>query len=96
MNRALVINKTDEIFSVELSDLDNDTLPEGDVTIEIEYSTLNYKDAMVLGGRSGVTRGWPIVPGIDLAGRVLRTHSDHAGAPQPVPGSLITHTAEAT
>jgi hypothetical protein len=66
----------------ELGQLPNAPQDGSDVEVEVLYSTLNYKDAMVLGGRSGVTRGWPIVPGIDLAGRVLRTHSDHAGAPQ--------------
>jgi len=76
MYRALVINKTDEIFSVELSDLDNDTLPEGDVTIEIEYSTLNYKDGLAITDSSPVVRVWPMVPGVDLAGTVSSSENE--------------------
>ena len=46
-----------------------------DVEVEVLYSTLNYKDAMAVEGRAGITTGFPIVPGIDLAGRVVRSGS---------------------
>ena len=49
-------------------DLDDPRLPTGDVTVEVEYSTLNYKDALAITGRGAMVRDWPLVAGIDLAG----------------------------
>jgi acrylyl-CoA reductase (NADPH) len=54
-----------------LVDLDEHELPEGDVTVEVEYSSLNFKDALAVTGRGAIVKRWPLVPGIDLAGRVL-------------------------
>ncbi len=59
----------------ELVELDASALPEGDVEIDVEYSSLNYKDALAVTGRGAVLRSWPMVPGIDLAGRVRRSAS---------------------
>ncbi|QFG26138.1 MDR family oxidoreductase [Actinomadura sp. WMMB 499] len=56
--------------------LEETDLPDGDVHIDVEYSTLNYKDALAITGASPVVRSWPMVPGIDLAGVV--TESAHA------------------
>ncbi|HSM92515.1 MAG TPA: MDR family oxidoreductase [Anaeromyxobacteraceae bacterium] len=70
MFRALLIEKTDAGQQVALSRLDDDRLPEGDVTVRVEWSTLNYKDALAITGRSPVVRRFPMVPGIDLAGVV--------------------------
>jgi len=50
--------------------LSEDALPEGDVTVRVAYSTLNYKDALAITGRSPVVRKFPMVPGIDFAGTV--------------------------
>ncbi len=59
----------------ELVELDASALPAGDVEIDVDYSSLNYKDALAVTGRGAVLRTWPIVPGIDLAGRVRRSAS---------------------
>lgn len=71
------INKTDAGQNCELKQLSTDDLMEGDVTIKVEYSTLNYKDGLALTGRSPVVRKFPLTPGIDFSGTVV--NSDHAG-----------------
>ncbi|CCW18611.1 Alcohol dehydrogenase [Sphingobium indicum BiD32] len=76
MFSAIVIDKTDDKQSVSLQQIDEAQLPEGDVTIDVDYSTLNYKDGLAITGKSPVVRKFPMVPGIDLVGTV-RT-SDHA------------------
>jgi len=68
--RALLIEKTDAGQAVRLTDVPDAQLPEGDVTVKVEYSTLNYKDALAITGRSPVVRKFPMIPGIDLAGAV--------------------------
>jgi acrylyl-CoA reductase (NADPH) len=75
MFAALLISKTDDGQKVELSQLDESQLPEGDVLIDVAYSTLNYKDGLAITGRSPVVRKWPMVPGIDLAGTVKESAS---------------------
>ena len=55
--------------------LDNDRLPEGDVTVGVEYSTLNYKDGMIVQGVGRLVRDYPHVPGIDFAGTVESSQS---------------------
>jgi acrylyl-CoA reductase (NADPH) len=70
-----MIEKGDSGQSVAIRDVAEDDLPEGDVTVEVEYSTLNYKDALAITGSSPVVRRFPMVPGIDLAGVV--TDSSH-------------------
>jgi acrylyl-CoA reductase (NADPH) len=77
MFRALLIEKTDAGQRVTLAQLDDAQLPEGDVTVRVEWSTLNYKDALAITGRSPVIRKFPMIPGIDLAGVVEA--SAHAG-----------------
>ncbi len=57
--------------------LDDDDLMEGDVTVAVSHSTINYKDGLALTGASPVVRRWPMVPGIDFVGTVER--SDHDG-----------------
>ena len=70
MFSAIQIEKTDDGQQVSLKQLDESELPEGDVTIDVAYSTLNFKDGLAITGSSPVVRIWPIVPGIDLAGTV--------------------------
>lgn len=72
MFTALVLDKTDS-FRAELRDVDDDFLPEGDVTVAIAWSTLNYKDGLAITNRSPVVRNWPMVAGIDGAGTVLES-----------------------
>lgn len=73
MFSAIQITKTESGQDVKLTKLDDSALPEGDVTIAVEYSTLNYKDGLALTGKSPVVRKFPMVPGIDLAGTVLES-----------------------
>jgi acrylyl-CoA reductase (NADPH) len=73
MFKAIYLTKYDQ-FRAELRDLDDTELeantPEADTTVTIEYSTINYKDGLALTNKSPVVRKWPMVPGIDCAGRV--------------------------
>lgn len=68
--KAILINKDDAGYRAELSDVDEVQLPEGDVTVSVDYSTMNYKDSLAITGASPVVRKFPMVPGIDLAGVV--------------------------
>ena len=76
MFSAIVIEKNDTGQSVACTSLDEADLPDGNVSIDVDYSTLNYKDALAITGSSPVVRKFPMVPGIDLAGTV--TESSHA------------------
>lgn len=70
MFSAIVIDKNDAGQTVQVSQLDETQLPEGDVTIDVAFSTLNYKDGLAITGRGPVVRKFPMVPGIDLVGTV--------------------------
>jgi len=65
----------DRSITSEVRDVDEQDLPDGDVTVDVDWSTLNYKDGLVLGGLGGLVREWPHVSGVDFAGTVR--HSDH-------------------
>ncbi|UVM42107.1 oxidoreductase [Pseudomonas brassicacearum] len=75
--KALLTTKTGEAISTHLVDFKEEDLMPGDVTVAIEFSTVNYKDAMALSGRSPVIRQFPLIPGIDFAG-IVET-SSHPG-----------------
>ncbi|HZZ87003.1 MAG TPA: MDR family oxidoreductase [Caulobacteraceae bacterium] len=68
--RALRLSKTDAGQQLNLVDLIEADLGEGDVTVRVEYSTVNYKDGLALTGKAPVVRVWPLIPGIDFAGVV--------------------------
>jgi acrylyl-CoA reductase (NADPH) len=79
MFNAILLNKKDDgSTDARLTQLDDAQLPaDGDVTVNIEYSTINYKDGLAIAGKSPVVRKWPMVPGIDGAGQVVAsTHPD--------------------
>jgi acrylyl-CoA reductase (NADPH) len=77
MFSAVLIEKTETGQSAQAASLDESQLPEGDVTVDVAFSTLNYKDALALTGRSPIVRRFPLVPGIDLSGVVSEsTHAD--------------------
>jgi acrylyl-CoA reductase (NADPH) len=76
MFKAIVIEKQDGEQRVGLQSLEESRLPEGDVTVRVECSTLNYKDALAITGKGPVVRQFPMVPGIDLAGTVEASSSD--------------------
>jgi acrylyl-CoA reductase (NADPH) len=67
---ALVVHKDADRITQTIERLADDTLPEGNVTVEVEYSTINYKDGLCLTGQGGLVRNYPHVPGIDFAGTV--------------------------
>ena len=73
--RALVLDQVDDAQTVEVRDLDDGQLPDGDVTIDVEWSSLNYKDGMILRGIGRLVRTFPHVPGVDLAGTVTESAS---------------------
>lgn len=77
MFKALIVNKTDSAgYHCTLTELDEAQLPAaGDVTVQVDYSTINYKDGLAITGKSPVVRSFPLVPGIDFAGTV--TASEH-------------------
>jgi acrylyl-CoA reductase (NADPH) len=72
---AILIDKGDAGQTVAVTSLDEARLPDGNVTVDVEYSTLNYKDGLAITASSPVVRAFPMVPGIDLAGVV--TDSAH-------------------
>ncbi len=75
--KAILVNKDDDKYSAAMADVSESDLPEGDVTVQVDYSTLNYKDSLAITGASPVVRKFPMVPGIDLAGTVeASSHAD--------------------
>jgi acrylyl-CoA reductase (NADPH) len=76
--RALRVEKNDGEITTELRELDDDDLMAGDVTIDVEYSSINFKDGLAIMGRPGVIRDYPLIPGIDLVGTVATAD---AGSP---------------
>lgn len=71
MFKGILIEKDDSGYRAALKDLDNTVLMDGDTLINVAYSTLNYKDALAITGKSPVVRKFPMIPGIDLAGTVV-------------------------
>ncbi|MFC2992485.1 acrylyl-CoA reductase (NADPH) [Halomonas tibetensis] len=76
MFKAILIEKQDDAQRVAIQTLEDAQLPEGDVTVKVDCSTLNYKDALAITGKGPVVRKFPMVPGIDLAGTVETSTSD--------------------
>ena len=78
MFRGILIQKDDAGYRSSMTELDEGQLPDGDVTVRVSHSTLNYKDALAITGKGPVVRRFPMVPGIDLAGTVEHsTHPDY-------------------
>lgn len=85
---ALLVEKDDDgKTSASVQSIDESRLPEGDVTIDVEYSTVNYKDGLCIGPGGGLVRNYPHVPGIDLAGTVAQSTSS-----QYSPGDKVVLT----
>ncbi len=79
--KAIQVSRDEEKKqSVNIIELTNDDLMEGNVTVEVEATTVNYKDGLAITGKSPVIRHWPMVPGIDLVGTVLETSSSEFAA----------------
>jgi acrylyl-CoA reductase (NADPH) len=74
MFKAILITKDDTSgYKAALQQVDDSVLPEGDVTVRVEWSTLNYKDGLAITGKSPVVRRFPMIPGIDFAGAVTES-----------------------
>ena len=84
MFKGIVVEKDAEGYRASLAEIDENRLPAGDVTVRVEYSTLNYKDGLAITGKGPVVRSFPMVPGIDFAGVVEQ--SDH---PEFKPGDTV-------
>jgi acrylyl-CoA reductase (NADPH) len=75
--KAIIVDKAEAGQTVRLAEFDDKELMEGDVTVGVEYSTVNYKDGLALTGKAPVVRRFPMIPGIDFAGTV--ESSSHPG-----------------
>lgn len=93
---GFVINEINEKTTTALEQLELTALSEGDVTIEVAYSSVNYKDSLAAKPNGGVIRQYPMIPGIDLSGTVLSSQSSHFAKGQKVLvtgyGLGVTHT----
>jgi len=85
MIKALVLHKEPE-FSAKIENIDETSLPQTDIAVEVQYSTLNFKDGLAIANKGPVVRQWPMIPGIDGSGRILQ--SSH---PQWQVGDLVIH-----
>ncbi|MDQ0470460.1 acrylyl-CoA reductase (NADPH) [Labrys wisconsinensis] len=75
--KALVVTKPDTGYACDFAEFDEQDLMEGDVTVRITHSTVNYKDGLAITGKSPVVRRFPMIPGVDFAGEVTAsTHKD--------------------
>ncbi|WP_234686029.1 acrylyl-CoA reductase (NADPH) [Bradyrhizobium monzae] len=79
MLKAVLIEKDEQGYRAKVTELPESRLPEGDVLVDVEYSTLNYKDGLAITGKGPIVRSFPMVPGIDFAG-VVKSSSDPAFA----------------
>lgn len=75
MFKGILIDKDDSGYRASLAELDEAQLPAGEVTVKVDYSTLNYKDGLAITGKGPVVRSFPMVAGIDLAGTVEASDS---------------------
>jgi len=75
MFKALYLTQEGKATRAELREMDEAELPAGDVDVRVEWSTVNYKDALAVTGKGAIVRKWPMVPGIDLAGVVEASRS---------------------
>lgn len=76
MFKCIIVDKNNSTYSAKIEEIDESLLPDGDVVIAVEYSSLNYKDALAITGKSPVVRRFPMIPGVDLSGTVV--HSSHS------------------
>ena len=71
--KALVIDNQNENFTRSVQELNTSTLRDGNVLVKVDYSSLNYKDAMILKDGGRIVRNFPFVPGIDFSGSVVES-----------------------
>ena len=97
--KALVLTQENGAIHAEFRQLTNDDLPQGDVLVQVGYSSLNYKDGLHVTGKGKISRFFPMVPGIDLAGTVIESSSPeyHPGDPVVLPdGASVNVTGAGT
>ncbi|HML28592.1 MAG TPA: alcohol dehydrogenase catalytic domain-containing protein, partial [Hyphomicrobium sp.] len=70
MFKAILIERSSERSGPRLAELEKSALPDGDVTVRVSHSTLNYKDGLAITGKAPIVRSFPMVPGVDFAGIV--------------------------
>lgn len=87
MFKAILLEDNEGAVTQRLTELEDSALPEGDVTVDVEFSTLNYKDGMVLNGIGRLVRSYPHVPGVDFVGRVADSSN-----PDFTPGDAVILT----
>lgn len=85
--RAVLIDKTSDLYRAEYVVMEDASLMPGDVDLDVLYSAINYKDGLAVTGKGPVVRRFPMIPGVDLAGRVTR--STHRGF---APGDIVVAT----
>ena len=71
--KAIVIDNQNEKFSREIKEIDTSHFKDGNVLIKIDYSSLNYKDALILNNGGKIVRKFPFIPGIDFSGKVVES-----------------------
>ena len=74
--KALVIDNQNENFTRSVQELDVSALKDGNVLVKVDYSSLNYKDAMILNDGGKIVRNFPFVPGIDFSGTVVSSDDE--------------------
>jgi len=74
--KALVIDNQNEKFTREVKEIDQSALKDGNVLVKVDYSSLNYKDAMILNDGGRIVRNFPFVPGIDFSGTVISSEDE--------------------
>ncbi|RUR91671.1 acrylyl-CoA reductase (NADPH) [Pectobacterium polaris] len=82
--QALVLEQSDGLTHAQIREIDAEQLPAGDVTVDISWSGINYKDALAITGKGKIIRNFPMVPGIDFVGTVRHSDSDRFSVGQPV------------
>ncbi|MDY4322901.1 MDR family oxidoreductase [Pectobacterium brasiliense] len=82
--QALVLEQSDGLTHAQIREIDAEQLPTGDVTVDINWSGINYKDALAITGKGKIIRNFPMVPGIDFAGTVRHSDSNRFRVGQPV------------
>lgn len=80
MFKGILIEKDEAGYRASVQGIDDARLPEGDVTVRVDYSSLNYKDGLAITGKGPVVRKWPMVPGIDLVGTVSESSNANFAA----------------
>ena len=75
--KAYLVEENEGTFSGSIKELVTPEISEGKVLIKVEYSSLNYKDALAASGAKGVVRSYPFVPGVDVAGEILESSSNN-------------------